>query len=76
MPSIRISEEEEKKIKRDQYGGVGDKVRRWIDISPFHLQLTNSIMISPILEVLQSSIHLVYHHQCGNIWLHITELNR
>jgi len=28
MPSIRISEEEEKKIKRDQYGGVGDKVRR------------------------------------------------
>ena len=25
MPSIRISEDEEKKIKRDQYGGVGDK---------------------------------------------------
>ena len=25
MPSIRIPEDEEKKIKRDQYGGVGDK---------------------------------------------------
>lgn len=25
MPSVRISEEEEKEIKRNQYGGVGDK---------------------------------------------------
>ena len=25
MPSVRISEEEEQEIKRNQYGGVGDK---------------------------------------------------